>query len=42
MLAFTLLKYDVRTEDGSRPKEWVFNSMIVLDRKAKILYRRRQ
>jgi hypothetical protein len=42
MLAFTLLRYDVKTVDGTRPKERVFNSMIVPDLKAKILYRRRR
>ena len=42
MLAFTLLRYDVKTVDGTRPKERVFNSMVVPDLKAKILYRRRR
>ena len=42
MLAFTVLRYDVRTVEGGRPKETGFNSMIIPDRKAKILYRRRQ
>ena len=42
MLAFTVLKYDVKTEDGVMPKERELGAFVISDRKAKILYRKRR
>ena len=41
MLAFFLLRYDVKTENAVRPKDWQFQSQIIPDMSAKILMRRR-
>lgn len=41
MLAFFLLRYDFKTENAVRPKDWEFQSQIIPDLNAKILIRRR-
>ena len=41
MLAFTLLRYDVKTESGERPLQQKFGKLLFPDIKAKILYRKR-
>lgn len=41
MLAFTLLRYDITTKDGQRPKDIKFLSVILPDTKAEILFKRR-
>ena len=41
MLAFALLRYDFKTENSMRPKDWHFQGMIIPDFKAKILIKRR-
>lgn len=42
MLAFFLLRYDFKTENAARPKDWEFQSQIIPDLSAKILIRRRR
>ena len=42
ILAFVLLKYDIKTLDGKRPEDVKFYWVIMPDLKAKILFRRRQ
>ena len=42
MLAFFLLRYDFKTENAVRPKDWEFQSQIIPDMSAKILIRRRR
>jgi len=41
MLAFTLLKFDVKTENGIRPADLKFQTFVAPNMTAKILYRRR-
>jgi len=41
MLAFTILRYDVKTVDGNQPPPTKFGAMVVPNRKASILYRKR-
>lgn len=41
MLAFTLLRYDVKTKDGKRPKEMKFHAFFIPDMNAEILFKRR-
>jgi hypothetical protein len=41
MLAFTLLRYDVRTKDGKRPEDMKFVSILIPDMKAEILFKKR-
>lgn len=42
MLAFTVLKYDVKMEDGIKPKEREFGPTVMPDTKVRILYRKRR
>jgi len=42
MLAFTILRYDVKTVDGKIPTPTKFGAMVVPNRKASILYRKRE
>ena len=41
MLAFTLVRYDVKTKDGKRPEDIKFLSILIPDMKAEILFKRR-
>jgi ent-kaurene oxidase len=41
MLAFTLLRYDVKTKDAQRPKDMKFHAFFIPDMKAEILFKRR-
>jgi len=41
LLGFTLLTYDVKTKDGKRPKDQIFQDMIIPDMTAEILIRKR-
>lgn len=41
MLAFTLLRYDIKTKDGKRPPDRQFYWYVLPDMKAEILFRRR-
>ena len=41
MLAFVLLRFDIKTRDGIRPSDTRFQQICVPDRKAEILYRKR-
>ena len=41
MLAFILLRYDIKTKDGVRPADTKFQKFLIPDVKAKILFRRR-
>jgi cytochrome P450 len=41
MLAFTLLKSDFKTKDGKRPGDSQFETYIIPDMKAEILFKRR-
>lgn len=41
MLAFTLLRFDVRTKDEKRPEDIKLASFLIPDRKAEILFKRR-
>jgi hypothetical protein len=43
MLAYTLLKYDIKAKEaGRRPVDLHLNNLTVPDMKAEILFRRRQ
>jgi cytochrome P450 len=42
MLAFVILRYDVKTENGVRPADWEFQGKMTPDLSAKILIRRRE
>jgi cytochrome P450 len=41
MLAFILLRYDIKTETGKRPANWDFGIRSIPDMSAKILFKRR-
>jgi len=41
MLAFMVLRYDIRTKDGKRPEDTEIGLFLVLDMKAEILFKRR-
>ena len=41
LLAFTLLRFDVKTKDGKRPPDAEFNRAAFPDMKAELLYRKR-
>lgn len=41
MLAFILLRYEVKTESGKRPENWEFGIRSIPDISAKILFKRR-
>jgi cytochrome P450 len=42
MLAFTLLRFDIKTKDGIRPPDFKFQSNNIPNRSAEILYRKRR
>jgi len=42
MLAFTILRYDVKTRDGKRPEDWTMNWFLMPNQSAEILFRRRK
>ena len=42
ILAFMLLKYDIKTQNGVRPSNWEFGPRTVPNMTAKILFRRRR
>jgi len=42
MLAFTILRYDVKTKDGIRPSDFKLGFFILPDTKADILFKRRK
>jgi len=42
MLATVLVRYDVKTENDLRPKDWEFQAQIIPDMSAKVLMRRRE
>jgi hypothetical protein len=42
MLAFTLLRFDIKTQDGIRPPDFKFQGFITSNRNAEILYRKRR
>jgi len=42
MLAFVLLRYDIRTEDGKRPENIIFGNRTLPNMRAKILFKRRE
>jgi hypothetical protein len=42
ILASVLLKYDIKTPDGKRPKDIKFYWVIMPNLKSKILFRKRQ
>lgn len=41
LLAFTLLRYDIKTRNGNRPPDINFDNMILPNSGAEILYRKR-
>jgi hypothetical protein len=41
LLAFTLLRYDVKTKEGKRPADFVFSTMVLPDVRAELLIKRR-
>jgi cytochrome P450 len=41
MLAFILLRFDVKTKNGVRPKDWEFQGTILPDVNAEILFKHR-
>jgi cytochrome P450 len=41
MLAFVLLRYDVKTKDGKRPQVTKFGALILPDMKAEIMFKER-
>lgn len=42
ILAFTLLRFDIKTKDGMRPPDWRLKWYILPNRTAEILFRRRK
>lgn len=42
MLAFTLLRFDIKTKDGIRPPDWRLKWYILPNRTAEIFFRRRK
>jgi hypothetical protein len=42
MLAFTLLRYDVKTESGERPPDTKFGVSVIPNMTAALLYRKRR
>lgn len=42
MLAFTLLRFDIKLKDGVRPTDRHFQTFIIPNREAEILYRKRR
>ena len=42
MLAFTLLRFDIKTKDGIRPPDWRLKWYILPNRTAEILFRKRK
>lgn len=41
MLAFTIMRYDVRTKDGNRPMDHTFQNLTIPNIQAELLFRRR-
>lgn len=42
MLAFTLLRFDIKKKDGVRPTDIKFQNFIAPNRNAEVLYRKRR
>jgi len=42
MLIFVLLRYDVKSKDGKRPKDWHLGLALNPDLSAEILFRKRE
>jgi len=42
MLAFTILRYDVKTSDGKRPEDFKMNWFLMPNQKAELVFRRRK